>query len=208
MKTFLAFAPKGGCGKTTLSRNVAVSARLAGLTVATLDTDPQQTLTKWWNRRPDILPTIDHYTAPMNTLSEIPTALDGIDLLVVDTPPSIEVHPDQAAMLLEIADFVIIPCTPALEDIESVIPSITILQQWQKPFAFVMNRVKSRVKETKDARKMLAQVGEVFPVDLGDYQEITRTHAAGTGCQEVPGSKMADDFAALWGFIARKMGLG
>ena len=49
----LTTSPKGGVGKTSASRNIAVAAARDGFRVATLDCDPQGSLTKWWGRRPD-----------------------------------------------------------------------------------------------------------------------------------------------------------
>jgi chromosome partitioning protein len=43
---------KGGSGKTTLSGHIAVEAERAGDgPVALIDTDPQGSLSKWWNAR-------------------------------------------------------------------------------------------------------------------------------------------------------------
>ena len=49
----LAFASqKGGSGKTTLAGHIAVQAELAGAgPVAIIDTDPQGSLSEWWNGR-------------------------------------------------------------------------------------------------------------------------------------------------------------
>ncbi len=48
MFTVVVASQKGGAGKTTLARNLAVA---AGAGAALVDTDPQGSLTDWWNRR-------------------------------------------------------------------------------------------------------------------------------------------------------------
>ena len=49
---------KGGAGKTSLMRSLAVATHQAGHATALLDTDPQGSLTSWWNRREDQQPAL------------------------------------------------------------------------------------------------------------------------------------------------------
>ena len=52
MQTIVFAARKGGSGKTTLAAHLAIEAEAAGNGPVTLiDTDPQQSLTAWWNDR-------------------------------------------------------------------------------------------------------------------------------------------------------------
>ena len=51
MKTILIAAQKGGSGKTTLTRNLAVVAAEDGRNVLCLDLDPQGSLRGWWESR-------------------------------------------------------------------------------------------------------------------------------------------------------------
>ena len=51
MKTIVIAARKGGAGKTTLTRNLAVAASADGLKVLCVDLDPQASLRGWWERR-------------------------------------------------------------------------------------------------------------------------------------------------------------
>jgi chromosome partitioning protein len=205
MRKLLVFSPKGGVGKSSLARNMAVSAKLAGMNVATLDTDPQGTLTRWWNRRPEILPPIDHYQEPLGTLKNVPITIEGIDLLVIDTPTSVEAHVNQMSLLLTVADYILIPTGITLEDLESTIVAAQMVSARRKRFAFLINRVKPRVREIVDARRKLSETGEVVPVDIPDLAEIYRTDALGLSVQEVVGAKSAPDFAALWSFLVRKL---
>src|SRR4051812_13586966 len=61
MRVILVSSPKGGVGKTSISRNLAVAAAMGGLRVATLDFDAQGTLTKWWSKRTENVVSIEHY---------------------------------------------------------------------------------------------------------------------------------------------------
>ena len=51
MQTILIAAQKGGSGKTTLTRNLAVAAGEDGCSVLCLDLDPQGSLRSWWETR-------------------------------------------------------------------------------------------------------------------------------------------------------------
>ncbi|MFB8916248.1 nucleotide-binding protein, partial [Xanthomonas phaseoli] len=52
MKTLVLASQKGGAGKTTLAAHLAIAAELAGAgPVVLIDTDPQGSLSAWWNSR-------------------------------------------------------------------------------------------------------------------------------------------------------------
>ncbi len=81
---------KGGSGKTTLAGHLAVAADRAGAgKVALVDTDPQGSLSEWWNARKAETPLFARtVTARLGTDIERMRSF-GIDLLIVDTPPAI-----------------------------------------------------------------------------------------------------------------------
>ena len=85
---------KGGAGKTTVCRNLAVA---SGSHVAVIDRDPQGSLTAWWNRREASTPIL------ATVQGSVPDTLDAlreakIRTVFIDTPPS--VHPG----LVELAE--------------------------------------------------------------------------------------------------------
>lgn len=55
MQIFSLISQKGGAGKSTLARQFAVLAGEAGASVL-IDRDPQETSTKWWQRRQALQP--------------------------------------------------------------------------------------------------------------------------------------------------------
>ena len=97
-RILLISSPKGGSGKSVLSRHLLVSAAQAGIKVIGLDFDRQQTLTKWAARRartreafPDF---VEAFVEPVS-LGDWRGALqraEGYELAVLDTPPSVEDH--------------------------------------------------------------------------------------------------------------------
>jgi chromosome partitioning protein len=70
MQTIVIASQKGGSGKTTLTRNLAVA---LGDDVAVIDTDPQGSLTAWWNRRDAETPAL------INIDGGLPETLQALD---------------------------------------------------------------------------------------------------------------------------------
>jgi cellulose biosynthesis protein BcsQ len=114
---------KGGTGKTTLSGHLAVEAQKAGVgPVALIDTDPQGSLSNWWNARAAPEPLFVK-VGP----SELGKALEhltrsGIRLAVIDTPPAIT---ESISYVIGHADLVILPTRPSPHDLRAVGPTPT-----------------------------------------------------------------------------------
>jgi chromosome partitioning protein len=90
MRSVLVFSGKGGAGKTTVARELAVAASLAGRQVAMVDLDPQAGLTGWFARREADAPGM--VTLPSSySLAAIRAA--GVDELVIDLPPGVPSAP-------------------------------------------------------------------------------------------------------------------
>ena len=90
MRVLVLASRKGGVGKTSLSRHLAVEAERRGAgPTALIDTDPQAGLSRWWNRRAAETPAFI-----TTSLEDLPDTLEklrlgGFGLVVVDTPPAI-----------------------------------------------------------------------------------------------------------------------
>ena len=78
---------KGGCGKSTLSLNLASGLMSRGST-ALLDADPQGTLEHWLKASVDGMPSV--VNASENVAQAINTAASDFEFIVVDCPPSLE----------------------------------------------------------------------------------------------------------------------
>src|SRR5215203_1480878 len=99
MNIIVVASQKGGAGKTTLLRSLAVAMQQMGESTAILDTDPQGSLTSWWNRRQEESPALvkidpNDFAAGVARLQAA-----GIEHLFVDTPPS--VHPQFTKLLAQ-----------------------------------------------------------------------------------------------------------
>ena len=90
MKVIVLASQKGGVGKSTLAAHLAVEAERAGSgPVALIDTDPQGSLSAWWNIREAETPTFAQIS-----LSKLPEqisqlAANKIKLVFIDTPPAL-----------------------------------------------------------------------------------------------------------------------
>lgn len=101
---------KGGSGKTTLAGHLAVAAEREGAgPVALIDTDPQGSLTDWWNERQAATPAfLSAYTATL--ARDLDRARDlGFQLVIIDTPPAIT---DMIEHVIALSDFIVIPTRP------------------------------------------------------------------------------------------------
>lgn len=109
---------KGGSGKTTLAGHLAVAAETAGAgPVAVIDTDPQGSLTDWWNERQ--APTPSFLRASVATLElDLERAHDlGFKLVIIDTPPAIT---DMIEQVIALSDLIAIPTRPSPHDLRAV----------------------------------------------------------------------------------------
>src|SRR5919202_130484 len=147
MQRVVISSPKGGCGKTNAARNLAAAAAQEGYTVATADLDPQRTLTRWARRRPGTVPGVVHYQVEWAD-AEALTAEEGIDpadILFIDTPPSIEAHPEEMKRIIAAADLVLVPCRASFDDVESAVPYLQALRQGGTKPVVVINFARPRL---------------------------------------------------------------
>src|SRR5947209_1019142 len=116
---------KGGVGKTTLAAHLAVAADAAGIgTVAVYDTDPQQSLARWWDRREAETPYyarggVDELDATLERLGE-----KGLRLLVIDTPPAVT---GAIQAVVRRADYVVVPTKPNMLDLEALGSTVSLV---------------------------------------------------------------------------------
>lgn len=109
MKTILIANPKGGCGKTTLSTNIAGYLASRGHHVAILDLDRQKSSTQWLAARPFELPLIEPFLSDKKESAP--------DWLVIDTPAGL--HGKNLEYALKLAQKIVVPIAPSLFDIQA-----------------------------------------------------------------------------------------
>lgn len=131
---------KGGAGKTTVLSHLAGAWAEAGRSVALIDLDPQQSLTRWARLRADPKMTLVEsrdYRVAMDMRASAKTH----DFVLVDCPGA-------ASTLLEAAvresDLVIAPCQPSVMDVWATNSVIETTRKLKRPLRIVINRVPAR----------------------------------------------------------------
>lgn len=202
MKAIVLAATKGGVGKTTLSAALAVRAAQDGARVALLDTDPQRSLARWHELRGDPdNPKIVSIDAAQEAMALLMS--EGWDYVIVDTPPAFL---DRIANAVTLADFVLIPCRTSALDVEAVVDVVTICNNFNKPFAFVLNAVMPGWRLTTGAQKYLESDGEVLPQMVGFRKPYMAAVTLGkTGPEIDRDGKAREEIDALWTAIKARL---
>lgn len=199
MKILVIASQKGGAGKSTISANIAVAADAQGWPVVLMDTDPQGSLTGWWNVREADSPAL-----AAATLQELPDKLDalrnaGVQLVVIDTPPSAT---QAIAEVVAHADLVLIPVRPSPNDLRAVGQTVDIVRVAGKPFLFCVTQAKATAKLTAQAVAALSAHGEVAPALLGDRVDFASSMIDGrTVIETDPRGRSAAEINALWKLV-------
>jgi chromosome partitioning protein len=130
---------------------------------ALVDTDPQGSLTEWWNARNDPAPAL--VTAKLDDLAPKLGELrgSGAAVAIIDTPPALTASMEQAIAL---ADFVLIPARPSPHDLRAIGATVNIVRSAWKPFLFIINGAAPRANITAEAVAALSEHGRVAPIIL------------------------------------------
>ena len=204
MRTLVLASQKGGVGKTTIAGHLAVMAESAGAgPVALIDTDPQGSLSSWWNERKaetpvfasvDIVQLADH-------LQQLKKA--GIKLAIIDTPPAVT---ETIRQVLAVADLVLIPTRPSPHDLRAVGSTVALVEAVGKRMVFVINGAAQRAKITGEAAIALSQHGTVAPVTLYQRTDFAASMIDGRTAQEIdPASRSAGEIMELWKYVATQL---
>jgi len=144
MHTILIINPKGGCGKSTISTQLAGYYANWGLRVALADLDPQKSSLNWLRqRRPDTEKIIG-----INAVKQQIEVPDKVDYLIIDTAAGY--HNGDMKYLANRADNILIPVLPSAMDTHAAAHFIyQLLIKYRitfedKNICIIANRVKIR----------------------------------------------------------------
>ena len=204
MKTIAIVSQKGGSGKTTLALHLAVASATSGQNTAVIDLDPQASAANWSDRRQAELPVVLSAHASRLRQEVARVREIGGEMLYVDTAP----HSDSAALeAATVADLVLIPCRPAILDLEAITNTLAFLRTTGTPVLVVLNAIAASGQDTRLAEEALSshQV-ETCPVRLGRRIAFARALVAGQAAQEFePNGKAAHEIAQLHAFILERV---
>lgn len=202
MKTLAILAQKGGSGKTTLAVHMAVCAMQRKLRTALIDLDPQGSAYDWNESREGSrkLEAVKASSGQLAALLQQAKAAKA-DLAIIDTAP----HSDSvAAIVAQLADFVLIPCRPARFDLKAIGSTATIAKLAKTPAAVVINAA-PRGKLAEEARRALQQQGFTV-LEAVLHQRAAYSHAVidGRSVHEYePDGKAAKEIDALFAYVRR-----
>ncbi len=212
IRTIVLATQKGGSGKSTLAMGLAVAAQQAGEIVRLIETDPQGTLSYWQSRRGLAEPFVE----PIQQTIDIGQRLDalargGVTLAVVDTSSGINALTRAA---IDHADLCLVPSRPCVADIVASAPTVKIIRNSRRRFAFVLNQAQPRGHRASDAANALSQgdhdLADIIARPLitmrCDHQDAL---GAGLGVTEYNTTgRSADEIRMLWQWISARLAQG
>jgi chromosome partitioning protein len=212
MKVIGLLSRKGGVGKTTLAVHLAVLAQQAGQRTLLIDLDPQRSAAAWWRAREAETPALVE-TEPAELRSILDAArAEGIDLVVVDTRPSVEAD---VAHVASLSDLVLIPTRPAIFDLRAILGTLDVVKGAARRSLLVLNacppaRGVGEASIVTDARRALTAFGvPVAPVAITSRATFAAAPVTGlTAAETEPQGKAAKEIRALWRIVEKELAHG
>lgn len=204
MRVIAVASQKGGTGKTTLSGHIAVQAEAEGAgPVALVDTDPQGSLSDWWNARQAETPAFVHTS--IHTLGPDLDVLrrGGVELVIIDTPPAIT---SAIVEVVKVADLVLIPVRPSPHDLAAAGVTVELVESLGKPLVFVINSASPRARISSEAAIALSQHGTVAQPIIHQRTDFASSMIDGRTVMEVGRSaRSAGEIQGLWEYVSRRL---
>jgi chromosome partitioning protein len=202
MRTLSVLSRKGGTGKTTLALHLAVAASAGGRTTLLADLDRQQSAMAWRRLSGRVDPAVESVKPGALFTRQQDAVREGVDLLIVDTGPTIEGEVEQA---VRCADLCLIVARPNFFDLKAVAESAALAQRLSRPAMFVLNQAPPRrggfeapivgqaVRALRETRTPIA------PIGLRARAAYQHSVASGLTAQELmPHGPAAREIDALW----------
>lgn len=202
MQRIVVINTKGGCGKTTVSTNLASYYASRGVNTALFDYDPQGSSMRWLKLRSDELADIYGVVAHKNSAKTVTMSWQlrlppETERLIIDTPPGLK-GPDLVEQLKG-ADKILIPVLPSPLDIFATADFIRDLLLVAKvrlnrtSIGIVANRVKKNTIAFQSLERFLDTLNIPVVARLRDTQNYLRATDEGMGIHELKGQNVYVD---------------
>lgn len=129
---------KGGCGKTTLTINIALGLQKDNKKILIIDGDPQSSATKWAKNASDTCPFPCAITslavAQEKAHKTIEKFMPDYDYIVIDCPPAVDTGFNKSTLL--VADLAIIPVITSPLDMYATVSIKSLIDDVQETREF------------------------------------------------------------------------
>lgn len=192
--------PKGGCGKTTVSTNLARCLHEQGLTVLLVDSDPQGSARDWHavqENNPVDLVALDR----PNNVRTLSSMQGNYDAIIVDGAAKLE---DMIAACIKVSDLILIPVQPSPYDLWAASDLVEFIKARQEvtdgsPMAgFAISRMIEGTRLGSDVRDVLDEYAlPVFSTSITQRQVYPQTAADGLTVFDATNRKAITEIKSL-----------
>jgi chromosome partitioning protein len=137
MRTIAVVSQKGGSGKTTVSVQLALGLWKRGRRVHLADIDPQRSSLEVLKARVTPGPQAMMSSGAKLFALQSKLSLDGVDVLIVDTPGAIE---DETVQAVRLCDLAVMVLRPTYLDLAAAVNTSRMIRQLRRPGVVVLNQ--------------------------------------------------------------------
>jgi len=194
MRTIMVLNAKGGCGKSTISTNLAsYFASVMGKKVVLADYDPQESGMEWLKARDEKWAHIDGIAAYKSPL-RVPK---DTDFLIIDAPA--RVHGKELTQMMQKVETVIFPVLPSPIDMRAATKYMEELmkngrvERKEVKVGVVANRVRENTIIFSELYDFIKTMKLPYITTLRDTQNYIRAEERGIGIFEMAPSQVYQD---------------